>query len=192
MAYTGARRRAPPLCRLRAIVIGQSLGAHTAFRLAAQRPELVRALVVAEATPAADPDGPRRVREWLESWPIPFADRGQALAHFGDTAWGRAWAGGLEQRQDGLWPAFDAEVMVAALDEIAGRSYWDEWGRIACPTLVVRGEGGGVDAEFAERMVRALPTASTAAIAGAGHDVHLDQPSRWREAVEGFLATLER
>jgi hypothetical protein len=27
-------------------------------------------------------------------------------------------------------------------------------------------------------------------IAAAGHDLHLDQPERWREAVEGFLATL--
>ncbi len=175
-----------------AVVIGQSLGAHTAFLLAAQRPELVRALVVAEATPDADPDGPRQVREWLESWPTPFAGRGQALAHFGDTTWGRAWTDGLERRQDGLWPAFDTEVMVAALDELAGRSYWDEWSRIACPTLVVRGESGGVGAEGAERMVRALPCARAATIAGAGHDVHLDQPSRWREAVEVFVATLER
>jgi pimeloyl-ACP methyl ester carboxylesterase len=171
-----------------AIVIGQSLGAHTAFLLAAQRPELVRALVVAEATPAADPEGPGRVRAWLDAWPVPFKSRADALRHFGDTDWGRTWADGLERRPDGLRPAFDAAVMVAALEELASRSYWDEWGRIACPTLVVRGANGGMGAEFAERMAGALPSARAVTIAAAGHDLHLEQPARWREAVEAFLA----
>ncbi len=173
-----------------AIVIGQSLGAHTAFLLAAQRPHLVRALVVAEATPAADPEAPAQVREWLASWPVPFASRADALRHFGDTGWGRTWADGLERRSGGLWPAFDSDVMVAALEELATCSYWEEWGRIACPTLVVRGENGGMGAELAEGMAHALPSARTAMIAAAGHDLHLDQPERWREAVDGFLATL--
>jgi pimeloyl-ACP methyl ester carboxylesterase len=173
-----------------AVVIGQSLGGHTAFLLAAQRPDLVRALVVAEATPEIVPDAPRQMREWLDAWPVPFAGRGDALAHFGDTAWGRAWADGLERRQERLWPAFDTDVMVAALEELAVRSYWDEWGSVACPVLVVRGEDDGMGAEPAERMKGALPSARTVAIAGAGHDLHLEQPSRWREVVSGFLETL--
>jgi pimeloyl-ACP methyl ester carboxylesterase len=175
-----------------AVVVGQSLGGHTAFLLTAQRPDLVRALVVAEATPERDPDAARQVREWLDAWPVPFAGRGDALAHFGDTAWGRAWADGLERRQERLWAAFDVDVMVAALEELGDRSYWDEWGSVACPTLVVRGESGGVGAEPAERMVQALPSGRATVIAAAGHDVHLDQPLWWREAVEGFLAMLER
>src|SRR3989440_1690590 len=79
-----------------ALVIGQSLGGHTAFLLAARRPELVRALVVAEAAPDADPGAPASVAGWLRSWPVPFAGRDDALAFFGDTTWGRAWADGLE------------------------------------------------------------------------------------------------
>jgi pimeloyl-ACP methyl ester carboxylesterase len=39
-------------------------------------------------------------------------------------------------------------------------------------------------------MTGALPSARTAAIAGAGHDLHLEQPSPWREVVSGFLETL--
>ena len=38
----------------------------------------------------------------------------------------------------------------------------------------------------------AAPGGKTMQLAAAGHDVHLDQPLRWREVVEGFLATLER
>jgi pimeloyl-ACP methyl ester carboxylesterase len=32
-----------------------------------------------------------------------------------------------------------------------------------------------------------LPEARHVEIPGAGHDVHLDQPELWREAVETFL-----
>jgi pimeloyl-ACP methyl ester carboxylesterase len=43
--------------------------------LAASHPELVRGLVVAEASPEPDPEAPTRVAEWLRSWPVPFPDR---------------------------------------------------------------------------------------------------------------------
>jgi pimeloyl-ACP methyl ester carboxylesterase len=175
-----------------AVVVGQSLGGHTGFLLASRRPDLVGALVVAEATPDVDPDAPGSVRGWLEAWPVPFATRADALAHFGDTPWGRAWTDGLEPTPDGLRPAFDIDVMVDALGELAGRAYWDEWGRISCPTLIVRGADGTVPAAVAQRMADALASARTVAIAGAGHDLHLDRPAAWRDALEGFLGELDR
>ena len=170
-----------------AVVIGQSLGGHTAFLLAARRPELVRALVVAEAAPPADPDAPATVETWLRSWPAPFAGREDALRFFGDTTWGRAWADGLERRDDGLWPAFDVDVMVASLAETSQRNYWDEWRRVSCPTLVVRAGDEGVPSELVERMVAEAQNASSAVVPDAGHDLHLYRPEHWREVVEPFL-----
>jgi pimeloyl-ACP methyl ester carboxylesterase len=170
-----------------AVVIGQSLGAHTAFLLAARRPELVRALVAAEATPEPDPDAPASVEGWLRSWPVPFAGREDALAFFGDTVWGRAWADGLERRDDGLWPAFDVDVMVASLAETAERDCWEEWRRVSCPALVVRAGDGNIPEPVVERMVAEAPDAISAVVADAGHDLHLHQPERWREVIEGFL-----
>lgn len=49
-----------------AVLVGQSLGGHTALLLAARRPDLVSALVVVEATPAANPAARDGVRRWLE------------------------------------------------------------------------------------------------------------------------------
>jgi pimeloyl-ACP methyl ester carboxylesterase len=171
-----------------AAVAGQSLGGHTAMLLASDRPDLVSALVVAEASPAADPGAPERVRAWLERWPVPFASRAAALRYFGGRSlWARAWAAGLDPGADGLRPRFDVDVMVAALAEVAARSWWGEWGRIACPALIVRaaGEAGAADAV---RMRDALPRSELVEIAGAGHDVHLDRPRAWRAALERFLA----
>jgi pimeloyl-ACP methyl ester carboxylesterase len=175
-----------------AVVVGQSLGGHTAFLLAAKRPELVRGLVVAEATPQADPDAPAHVRQWLEAWPVPFASRAAAVSYFGgDTAWAQAWVDGLERREEGLWPSFETDVMVAALDETSRTSYWNEWARIRCPVFIVRAAGTDPTGSYG-RMVESLPTARLIEVEDAGHDLHLDQPQRWREVLEEFLATLDR
>jgi len=170
-----------------AVVVGQSLGGHTAFLLAAERPELVDRLVVVEATPEAAPDAPEAVRRWLDRWPVPFPSRDAALAYFGgDTLWARTWAAGLEEREHGLWPAFERDVMLAAVDETSRRSYWDDWAAVRCPTLVVRAEQADGREAYA-RMLELLPQTSLVEIAEAGHDLHLDQPGEWRGALEGFL-----
>ena len=174
------------------MVVGQSFGGLIAFLLAARRPELVQALVVVEASPAADPRAAETVRHWLESWPVPFASRNDALAFFGgDTSWSRAWAGGLEDRADGLWPSFEKDVLLAALSEASGRGWWDDWSRIRCPVLVVRGEHGALR-DKTQRMVAALPAARVVDVEGAGHDPHLEQPVSWRETLEGFLGAVGR
>jgi pimeloyl-ACP methyl ester carboxylesterase len=170
-----------------AIVVGQSLGGHTAFLLASRRPELVAGLVVAEASPEPEPDEVVKVRRWLEAWPVPFASREAALDFFGgDTLWAHAWAAGLGQTPDGLRPKFDIDMMIASLEEASTVAYWDEWSAVRCPTLVVRAENG-LARELALRMVEAATSARLVEIKHASHDVHLEQPEQWRRALEPFL-----
>ncbi|MFE5107789.1 alpha/beta fold hydrolase [Streptomyces sp. NPDC056663] len=57
----------------RAVLVGQSLGGHTAMLTAAARPERVRALVLVEAGPGSpNPNAPAEIGSWLDSWPTPF------------------------------------------------------------------------------------------------------------------------
>jgi pimeloyl-ACP methyl ester carboxylesterase len=171
-----------------ALLVGQSLGGHTALLVAAHRPDLVSSLVVAEASPERDPNAPAEIRGWLDSWPAPFPSRETALAFFGgDTPWSRAWVDGLERSEDGLRARFDTDVMVRSLDEVAKRDYWAEWSGVACPTLVVRAQGG-VSQTLAKRMVDANTHATLVVVEDARHDVHLEQPARWRELLEPFAA----
>ena len=165
------------------ILVGQSLGGHTAFLVAARHPEMVAKLVVVEATPERDPESPREVREWFEGWPVPFASRDEAVSFFGrNDAWAEAWAGGLEQRDSGLWPSFETDVMVESLRETATCSYWDEWRNITCPTMVVVTRTAASSPE-ARRMLDEQPHAQLVAIPDAGHDLHLDNPAAWRRAL---------
>jgi len=170
------------------VLIGQSLGGHTAFLVAAARPDLVRGLLIAEASPAeAKPGQPEEIRKLLSAWPA-FPTRSAAQEFFGDTPAGRAWARNLDETDDGLMPAFEVDAMVEAI-AAAADARWDEWRRIRAPALIVRGERGDLSEEEAAEMASALPTAELVTLRG-GHDVHLDEPEAWRAAVEGFLARL--
>jgi pimeloyl-ACP methyl ester carboxylesterase len=176
-------------------LVGQSLGAHAALLVAAEHPRLVRALVVAEASPLAAPDPAAfaaSVAGWLAAWPAPFPTREAATAFFAGRGWSAlaaaAWVDGLERRHDGWWPRFDAEVMERTLDEAVAQDRWDAWEQIACPTLVVRGEAGTLPPEVAREMAERLPGARCSTLAGAGHDLHLDRPDAWADALRAFLA----
>jgi pimeloyl-ACP methyl ester carboxylesterase len=170
-------------------LVGQSFGGHIAFLTAAWFPEVVSSLVVVEA----DPDGPKpevlaRVATSLRSWPRPFPSRASALAFFGSTASPETWVEGLDQREDGAWPRFDNDIVVAALKHFTDRSWWDEWKSITCPTVIVRGDDGDLPLSLSSKMASALPVASVMTIADAGHDVHLDQAERLARVVTGAWA----
>ncbi|HEX3255695.1 MAG TPA: alpha/beta fold hydrolase [Gaiellaceae bacterium] len=174
------------------LLVGQSLGGLVAFLAASERPELVRALVVVEATPAEeDPTLPAQIGAYFSSWPVPFASHEAAVEFFGgDSLRARAWAGNLVEEADGLRPAFDVDVLIATMSAAVARDYWDEWRALRVPTLLVRGELGEVGRAAAEQMSAANPCVETVAVPGAGHDVHLDAPEAWRAAVESFLSRL--
>jgi pimeloyl-ACP methyl ester carboxylesterase len=175
-----------------ALLVGQSLGGLTAFLAASARPDLVSALIAVEATPTREgPEVAEQIADYLGSWPLPFPSQDDAVTFFGgESPRARAWARNLVPGPGGLRPAFDTDVLVAAIAAALARDYWDEWRALAVPTLLVRGEDGELAPEEAAAMVRAAPAAELVLIPGAGHDVHLDAPEAWRAAVESFLDRL--
>ncbi|MET9554971.1 alpha/beta hydrolase [Streptomyces sp. NPDC006645] len=177
------------LALARPVLIGQSLGGLTALLTAAEHPDLVRALVLVEAGPRGPaPELPGKIGRWLDSWPVPFESAEAAADFFGGGPAGLAWAAGLEVRADGLYPRVDRDVMVACVAESAVRSFWAEWDRVRCPTLVVRGGKGAMPAsEATEMRVRRPAGTRVEAVPGAGHDVHLDAPSELCALIKEFL-----
>lgn len=184
------------LAKRSAVVVGQSLGGVTAMRLAARHPESVLALVMADAAPSDGGTGRRAAEamsEALGSWPVPFADYDAAVdffrTRFGDGA-ALPWADGMEQRDDGLWPRFDVDVMAQTLNGMQETSTWAEWQAVACPAIVVRAGRGVIDSDEVTRMRATRPRTAVIELAGARHDLHLDRPLAWRETLESFLATV--
>lgn len=172
----------------RPVLVGQSLGGHTAMLTAAAHPDLVRALVLVEAGPGgASPKAVAEIGTWFDSWPTPFPSKEAAVEFLGGGPVGEGWAAGLEERDGGWWPRFDRHVMIDSLSENSQRSYWDEWAAITCPTLVVLGQSGIITPEESGRMLQQRPETVALSIPGAGHDLHLEQPAILREALTRFL-----
>lgn len=98
--------------------------------------------------------------------------RGNATAADGLAPRLEAWL--AERGPD--WPAVDSLLMERMLRASAA----DHRGTLACPVLWVRGEHGRDDLG-----------PSAVAVAGAGHDVHLDAPEAWHAVLRAFLQTLK-
>jgi len=163
-----------------AVLVGQSMGAHTAMLVAAAHPQLVDRLVLLETAEGGDAD--ESVAEWFRSWPLPFADPAAARAFLGTGALADAWIADLEEVPDGLRPRFDPEVMARVLETLAAPR-WTEWESVAAPTLLVYGENGMFAPELRDAFAARGRDVRRVDLPGASHDAHLD-------AIEGWIAVL--
>ncbi|MGW4466976.1 alpha/beta fold hydrolase [Micromonospora sp. NPDC004704] len=183
-AVVSALRAAP------VVLVGHSLGGHTAMLTAARYPRLVRALVVVDAWPGGDRADPRRIGEWLANWPVPFPSYADAVRFFGGGDRGRAWADGLTEEVDGWRPRFVPELMVESVREASVTPFWADWSAVRCPTLLVRAGRGVVGADQARRMLDRLPGSELVELPDAGHDLHLERQREWHRILRDFLTRL--
>lgn len=172
------------------VLIGQSMGAHTALLTAAHYPHLVRRLVMIEGDVGGGGAEPlAELHQALAAWPLPFPDYESAMRFFGgDNALGRAWADGYAQRADGLWPRWDLEVMLRTMEPVFAHESWAEWQALPQPVMLVLGERGSIDAARIERMLAVRPATRRVVIPDAAHDLHLEQPQAWYAALDDFLS----
>ncbi|WP_328815943.1 alpha/beta fold hydrolase [Nonomuraea cypriaca] len=174
------------------VVLGHSMGGVIAFQLAAQHPELVRALVVEEGGafnrqpeiphPVLDVTGwPRRaatlheLRRGIEARGIPDA------SYFLESA---------VERPDGWGLLFDYDDMMASQRALVG-DWWSGWLGSECPALLVHGLDSFVlPTAMAREMAQRRPGTVLRELPGCGHWAHDDDPEAFAAAVRDFLATL--
>lgn len=178
------------------VLVGHSMGGHNSMAFSAWHPERVRGLVIADSRPVIPPDRldtmHARGRRPIRRHPSPEA----AVASFR-----------LLPRDTVADPALLAHVARAGIVERDGgwvrrfdpsangfRRPVDAWtlvDRINAPTLIVRAEWSpGLAGGVAERLRDTIPNATLVELPGAYHHLTLDQPQRFVEVLDPFLATL--
>jgi pimeloyl-ACP methyl ester carboxylesterase len=175
-------------------LMGHSRGGHIAFRVAQQRPDLVRRLILAEpggdldasldATPPASIAG----RIVAAAAMARQGDSDGALKHFydgieGDGAWARLAAAPKQQLRDNV------ATLIGQVDEDRKPYSRADAQSIKTPTLFIG--GGDTQGSLAViHRVLALHVAGsqTAIIDGAGHWMFEDSPQQYCKAVLDFLA----
>ena len=166
---------------------GQSMGAHTAMLVAAARPDLIRQLVLLEGNQGGGTtDEHRALGDFFRSWAVPFTDRAEAAAALGEGPLERAWVEGLEERADGLYPRFDADVMQATIEAV-GEPRWAEWESVTVPTLVLYADGGMFSEEQKTEFVRRGHAVRRVDLTAASHDAHLDAFDQWLDALRSVV-----
>ena len=176
-------------------LMGHSRGAHVAFRVAQQRPELLRKLVLAEpggnldASLASTPSTPITRGTAAIADLIKAGNIDDGLRHFvdsidGDGAWARLPAAAKQQLRD------NATTMVGQVHE--GRKPYNrvDAESIRTPTLFIG--GGDTKGNLAENHRALAPHVAgsrTAMIANARHWMFDQAPQAYAEIVTRFLSS---
>ena len=173
--------------------VGYSLGGRLCLRLALDRPDLVRALVLVGASPGIADAGERAARRAADEalaaaierdGVAAFLDRWLAGPLFATLP---AEAAGRDERL--VNTAGGLADALRRLGTGAQEPLWDRLGELRPPVLLVAGERDPKFTGLAHRMAAAIgPSARVAIVAGAGHAVHLERPAELAKLIEEFLA----
>jgi len=178
----------------RVTVVGHSMGGHNAMVFAAWHPERVSRLVIVDSRPAIPPERLDRMHARGRREPKLHPDADSAVRAFR-----------LLPRETAAAPELLAHLARAGFVERGGgwvyrfdpasngsRRPVDAWpllGRIAAPTLIVRGELSPVlPRDMTERLRVAISTTVAVEIAGAYHHLVLDNPAAFVQTLAAFLA----
>ena len=176
-----------------ATYVGYSMGGRLCLRLALDRPDLVRGLVLVGASPGLAEAAERTARQ--EADEALAAD----IERVGTGAFLQRWLGQplfatLRPTPDdvaarNLNPPDGLAAALRSLGTGAQEPLWDRLGELAVPVLLVAGQGDAKFAALAGRMAAAIgPNASVELVPEAGHAAHLEQPDAFCDLLHRFTA----
>jgi 2-succinyl-6-hydroxy-2,4-cyclohexadiene-1-carboxylate synthase len=178
-----------------AVYIGYSMGARMALHVATEAPGTVRGLVLVGGTPGIENDAERAERRKRDD-ALAERIRAEGVDWFVDWWLAQPMFAGLpaatrfedERRRNA------AEGLARSL-ELAGTGsqhpLWSALPGIEAPVLVMAGEDDERYAAIARQTATAIgANARVALVPGAGHSAQLEQPARFLELVEPWLAEL--
>jgi pimeloyl-ACP methyl ester carboxylesterase len=170
-------------------LIGHSMGALHGWCLAAERPDLVSALVVEDMAPDFRGRSTGPWEPWVHALPVEFPTEQAVLDEFGPVA-GRYFVDSFDRTATGWRLHGHPESWVEIAAEWGTRDYWQQWRSVRVPALLIEAGDSVTPSGQMRRMHQIGYRTTYIAVPGAGHLVHDDAPQVYRNAVESFLNTL--
>jgi pimeloyl-ACP methyl ester carboxylesterase len=189
---------APPIT-----LVGMSLGGLAALRVAAEQPNLVRALGIVDVTPhflprRRAPGAEMRVEaQLLSGGPVSYVSFDEMVASVMAVIPSRSLASlevsvrhNATRREDGTWTwAYDRRPAQPSDGPPSGSMLWEDLSSIQVPILLaVGGTSEHVIAEELEEFQRRQPGTRVEVVEGAGHSIQSDRPI----ALAGLIGDLGR
>jgi pimeloyl-ACP methyl ester carboxylesterase len=173
-----------------AVLVGHSMGGLHSWCLAAQRPDLVSALVVEDMAPdfVGRTTGPWE--PWVHALPVEYSTAEQVYDEFGPVA-GRYFLEAFDRTATGWRLHGRPTRWIEIAGQWGARDYWQQWQSVRAPVLLIEaGDSVAPPGQMSKMAELAGERARYVHVPGAGHLVHDDAPDRYRGAVETFLAAL--
>ncbi len=117
-------------------MVGHSMGALHSWCLAAERPELVSALVIEDMSPdfVGRTTGPWE--PWLHSLPVEFRTADEVFAKFGDVS-GQYFLDSFDRTPGGWRLHGHTSKWIEIAAEWGTRDYWGQWLAVRAPALLI-------------------------------------------------------
>jgi pimeloyl-ACP methyl ester carboxylesterase len=188
-------------------IVGASLGGITALTVAAGHPDLVSGIVLVDVGHRLEPEGVRRIVDFMsahESF-ASLEEAAQAVAGYlpqrrnvrperlsrnlrqradGRWVWKHGFGRTMRQRRAAGGEAPPVDAVMTGLDTDAAT--------VGCPVLVLRGATSDVlSAQGAQEIVDLIPGARLAVVEGAGHLAVGDNPRSSVNQIAAFLDGLQ-
>jgi non-heme chloroperoxidase len=185
-----------------AILVGASLGGITALGVTGERPDLVAGLVLVDVVVRVEPEGVRRIRDFMTAKPEGYESLEQiadAIAAYNPNRPRPKQLDGLRKNvwlgEDGRWhwhwdPAF-MRIDNEPHREIEPDRLAKAAERVRVPTLIIIGGASDVVSEAGvAHMLELVPHAQTFDVAEAGHMVAGDDNDLFAIALGDFITAV--
>ena len=173
-------------------VMGLSMGGMIAFQLAADRPELVRSVIIVNS-------GPEMIlRTWKER--IAIVQRRAIVRLMGMSKMGEVLSVRLLPAPEHAalratfverWGRNDPGAYLRALSALVGWSVMAKLPAITCPVLVVTGDQDYTPVAWKRAYTSKMPHASLVVIPDSRHMMPVETPQRFHDAIIPFLTGVE-
>jgi pimeloyl-ACP methyl ester carboxylesterase len=182
------------------ILIGHSLGAEICIDVAKKMGRSVKALVLVDCSPEADPEAVAHMianfrsehraytsaEEYAEVLQSKRPILKESMCQFIAKS-------ALREAEDGYHYLKCDPDLASSRNWEAPRAWsiWDDLGRISCPVLLVRGGGSAIVSKSAgQNLANRFKNCSYKTVSMAGHSVMLDNPSEFDAMVKDFLLSI--
>jgi pimeloyl-ACP methyl ester carboxylesterase len=170
-------------------LVGHSMGALHSWCLAAERPDLVSALVIEDMAPDFRGRTTGPWEPWLQALPVEFDSAEQVLEQFGRIA-GRYFMDAFDRTATGWRLHGHTSRWIEIAAEWGTRDYWAQWTAVRVPALLIEAGNSVTPPGQMQAMTETSCSTTYLAVPEAGHLVHDEAPHTYRDAVQSFFTQL--